>query len=287
MSEYQVPLRVSFVGGALDTPDYIGYGTGISVCAAIDKYVHVEITTSRTNLPPYIEPECDFIRDLLDSIPFHADIPRMQIRWSSDIPLGSGLGGSSALLVAVSKHFFHNPDYQAYMASAVELHRGHGWQDSAICAWGGCRVFTYRHDGFMLSETLKTPDSNHFMLLSTGKFHDTSVQRGSIKQMDSDTFNEIKECNRLGIKALRHGDYETVGQVCSSVHEFKCQNPLYITNDMQDFLNESKEAGSFGGKLLGSGGGGHFLLVTNPDRRKYIRELAKSYGFNEIGFNFV
>ena len=63
MSIYTAPLRLSFTGVATDIPDRIGRYTGMSICAAIDKYVTVEITTNNHE-PPGIYPACDLIESL-------------------------------------------------------------------------------------------------------------------------------------------------------------------------------------------------------------------------------
>lgn len=285
MAKYRVPLRVSFTGCATDVPDRLGYYRGAAVCASIDKYVEVSITTNNHE-PSFIEPSCDLIEKLLEKVPFEADIPRMQIRWTADIPLGSGLGGSSALLVAVAKHFFSNPLYQASFASQVELERSAGWQDAAICAYGACRAFKFSRNGFTLTETLAMPESEYFMLVSSGLFHDTAKQLSHTEPHTQDFIERNAERVRLCREALYERNYEMLGKVVNEVHAVKNLNPTYSIAGMDEFLAEMMANGAYGGTLLGSGGGGHYLLVVDPAKREGLNEIIREYNYQDVPFSF-
>ena len=177
-------------------PDYLGYHTGSSIVCAINKYMEVTISTGKTNLPPGIDPPCPLIEQFLSKLPFNEYLNDLQILWKGKQFLGGGLGASAALLVAVAKHFFNHEWNQAYAVSVVEIENGSGFQDSAIAAWGGCRVFKYRYDRFSISQSLSLPDPNHFMLVDTLKRHDSQKQRSDRKQMalsDITSINEITD----------------------------------------------------------------------------------------------
>ena len=284
---HKSPLRVSLTGGAVDIPDYIGYHTGSSIVASIDKYMTVEVTTGKTNLPPGIYPPCDLIDSLIKKLPFGDLLSDIQIRWESDIPLGNGLGGSAALLVALAKHFFTSENYQAYMAGLIEIANGSGWQDAAICAWEGCRIFKYRYNRFFLAESLSLPCSDYFMLIDSGKAHDTEKQREDRSKVDTAFITNANQCVELCRKALLVGDYQLIGEVMLEIHQLKCKNPLYINDEMNQFLHECFKHGAYGGKLSGSGGGGHFFLVVDPLKKDRLRNIVAAYEYKEVHFNFV
>lgn len=286
MSEYKVPLRISFTGLATDIPARIGRYTGIAVCAAIDKYVRVRITTNNHE-PPFIYPECDLIDLILAKMPFEADIPRMQIRWESDVKIGSGLGVSSALLVAVARHFYKGELYQASIANEVELLKNGGLQDPVICAYEGCRVLSFRYDGFLISETLSTPDSDYFMLVDSGRRKDTSRQYVNHEPFGSEYMRGNKANVELAKCAIRGGYYQMLGECIRYVHKVKSQRTNYAIPYMDEFLSDALKNGAYGGKLCGAGGGGHFLLVINPDQRQKLIEIADYYGFSDVPFRFI
>ena len=286
MKEYRVPLRVALGGMGLDIPSRIRYNTGMSISCAIEKYVHVRITTTNHE-PSFIEPECDLIDRLLQKLPFAADIPRMQIRWHTDIPLGMGLGGSSALLVALSKHFFEDPFYQAHFASTVELERGGGWQDPAICAYGGCRAIKYRHDTFTLSESFRPPDSNNFMLVSTKQRHDTKKQYKKNILSSTETIKQNSERVSKIAAALRRDDYTMIGELLDETYQIRNRlSDNYTTAPMHDFYLDALSEGAYGGMLMGSGGGGHFILVIDPSRRGDLLAVAEKYRYACVSFTF-
>ena len=280
MTHYRVPLRVSFIGGALDHPTHIGPYRGTSVCCSIDRFMSVSITEEGIG----VYPPCDFIEKLLVGI---AEGKRHNVNWKADIPLGSGLGGSAALMVAVAKHFLSDPFKQATAVGQVEIMRGSGWQDGAIAAHPGCHVFYYESEGYMLAKSLESPDRNYFMLLSSGTLHDSSVQWKDRKPMDVSTIYALNALNDAGVKALKAKNYEKLGALMNEAYIFKSENPNYTFGSADGFLREARNNGAYGGKILGSGGGGHFLLAIDPKQRGWLRYLAEEYGYTEVDFNFL
>ena len=55
---------------------------------------------------------------------------------------------------------------------------------------------------------------------------------------------------------------------------------------MDSFYREAM-IGAYGGKIMGSGGGGHFIFVIDAEDRKRLRKLARSYGYSEVDFRFI
>src|SRR5215467_12723720 len=110
------PLRVSFVGGGTDFPEWYAEHGGAVLSATIDHFVRVDLAprqdrqvrVSSADLGHLVEyhldegPRFDGVMDLAK-----ASISRMgvdvgvDVGISSEAPAGSGLGGSSALVVAV------------------------------------------------------------------------------------------------------------------------------------------------------------------------------------------
>ncbi len=46
------------------------------------------------------------------------------------------------------------------------------------------------------------------------------------------------------------------------------------------------ESGALGGKLLGAGGGGHFLFICDPDRREEVSRAVEKLDCRQIKINF-
>src|SRR3989344_1278075 len=108
----RAPLRISFVGGGTDLPNFYRRSPGRVISTAIDKYVYVVINrtplikkvsarysiTEMVNHPT--ELKNDRIRAALLDLGIHNNI---EVGTFSHLPGGTGLGGSSSFSVALLK----------------------------------------------------------------------------------------------------------------------------------------------------------------------------------------
>ena len=77
----QVPVRIDLVGGWTDVPEYCNNNAGGVINIAINRFIHAEM---------------------------HVDDERkISVKYSSDVPVGSGLGTSCALNVALLLSLIH------------------------------------------------------------------------------------------------------------------------------------------------------------------------------------
>ena len=101
-----------------------------------------------------------------------------------------------------------------------------------------------------------------------------------IDQLDyvKNKVTEIKEC-------LIMGDEIRLGRLFDEHWKIKKQRSKFMsTSKIDSFYSDALKIGALGGKIVGAGGGGFILLVcrNNPE----VTNLAKKYGYKEIGFNF-
>jgi D-glycero-alpha-D-manno-heptose-7-phosphate kinase len=82
--------------------------------------------------------------------------------------------------------------------------------------------------------------------------------------------DQAEELSRL----VRNGfDVEAFGRVIHDGWELKRGLASTITSDKIDgWYKAARQAGAYGGKLCGAGGGGFILLVSPPERHTAIRE---------------
>ena len=162
----RAPLRISFVGGGTDLPDFYTRSTGRVLSATIDKYVYVVINetplidrltakyqkTESVTHPRYFEHPS--IREAL----IHLGITRKGIEIGSfaDLPSKTGLGSSSSFAVALikglqallSKKMSAEEAAQAACHLEIELLREPiGKQDQYAAAYGGFNRFEFNPDG--------------------------------------------------------------------------------------------------------------------------------------------
>ena len=168
----RTPLRMSFVGGGTDFPDYYNTFTGEVVSTTIDSYITVTVEESidnRIHLDYFFgnedvytidEIEHDILRECLR----YYNITGVRITITTDMPvLGSGLGSSSCLtvgiLLALSKYSGESCGTQVEIADkACEieldiLKRAIGKQDQYGTAIGG-----FKHIFFNSQDDLTKPE---------------------------------------------------------------------------------------------------------------------------------
>ena len=279
MNTYTVPLRVSLTGGGLDIPDRIADRVGFSIAATINKYVYVSVGNSNVD-PPFVKPASD----LIDALVAGSEYNNLQISWRCDVSLGTGLGASSALLLGVAKHLSRDPIAEV---NKIELARGAGYQDAAICGNPGCRVLSYTQDGYSIKESLPLPDSEYFMLVYSNKIHDTSKQHSNRERYSEFYMERLNGIVTESKGALRNKEYNTLGEMINEVHYLKSCNPKYALPETEDYLSAAKKRGAYGGKLCGSGGGGYYLLVIDPAKREVLNEVSDKYGYESVPFTFT
>ena len=104
----------------------------------------------------------------------------------------------------------------------------------------------------------------------------------------------------LKLKSLAHDFWVTLAQwqnlnnpakfIGSIIHDawiLKRQLASGISSDWIDNIyNLSRDAGAIGGKILGAGGGGHFLFIAPPSQHDNIRAVCNKWGLSEVPFNF-
>ena len=223
---------------------------------------------------------------------------------TSDVAPGSGLGGSSALTVgllnalrayyteqsdksrpgeiepAINPRFTTNPLYTwtlACEACEIEINRlGQpiGKQDQYIAAYGGFRRFTFESEGDVRIESIKPPDGLRrvLMLFDTGIAHEANKILAEQNRIASPhTLLKMKgQCGQL-YSLLRSGDVIGIGHLLHEAWKLKKSLAPSICPDRLDTLYRfALDAGALGGKVLGAGGGGHFLVMAPLKAQKAV-----------------
>ena len=120
MDLVKAPLRISYVGGGTDYPEFYRHNEGAGViAAAIDQYVYlyahplsevaeenIRFTYRETESVLKIEDlRHPVMREMLRDVNWNY---RTNFGTFADLPSGVGLGGSSSFAVALATLIFHN-----------------------------------------------------------------------------------------------------------------------------------------------------------------------------------
>jgi D-glycero-alpha-D-manno-heptose-7-phosphate kinase len=225
-----------------------------------------------------------------------------------DAPPGSGLGSSSAMLVALAAALgrFQSLDLSLYdiaeLALLVErqdLGIAGGMQDQYATAHGGFNFIEFTK-GDVLVHPLRLSDETqdelhyHLMLCYTGatRFSSNILTEQTKNVADSksdviDALNEIKALTLEMRRMLLRGRLRDFGDLLDVSWNLKRRLASGISNDEIEMLYEgAKKAGALGGKILGAGGGGFLLTFTPFTRRQAVREALELAGGSIVDFQF-
>jgi D-glycero-alpha-D-manno-heptose-7-phosphate kinase len=309
-------LRVSFVGGGTDLPDFYDEHGGAVVSTAIDKWIHVvvakrfegdlRISYSRTEtVATASEVEHELVRESLRL----TGLPRgLDVATLADVPSqGTGLGSSSAVTVGLLNALYA---YQGVFRSATALAeeacqveidvlgKPIGRQDQYASALGGFNFIEFlpRGGGVRVEPIVCPPKTLERLHRSLMLFY-TGRQRAA-----SDVLSEQREAivagsvttAMLAMRDLAHefrgalgdGNVDGVGALLHRNWELKRSLAASLSDaQVDDWYQRARDAGASGGKLLGAGAGGFLLFMAAPERQAKVRAALSD--LREVPFHFA
>lgn len=297
------PLRISFVGGGTDLPAFYERETGAVLSSAIDKNIYVTVKrmgglfdakyrlnySITENVNSLDEMENDIARECLRLVPVK---PPLYIGTVADVPASSGLGSSSCFAVALLKalHLMRGErvsDIQiAEEACYVEINalsRPVGKQDHYAATFGGLNVFQFLASGQVRVEPLPLTLAQITRLYDHLLLFWTNIQRdaGSVlKEQRDNTAEKMTvltqmrdQVFKLQERLTQHFEIETFGRMLHQGWLMKRSLASKITNtQIDEWYDLALQAGAYGGKLCGAGGGGFLLFVAPPECHDAIRQ---------------
>ena len=309
----KTPLRISLGGGGTDLPYYSKVRGGFLITAAIDEYVTVSMasrpfdekilvqTTSVQFSNNLNDVEHELIRETLR---YFNRTSAIQVATFSSLPTGIGLGSSSTLIVGLVKAITTlggqnmTPMELAYTSWKIEreiLGFAGGIQDQYIAALGGIQILKVEKNGNVLVEPLNIEEDvreelwNRLVLVYSGEVRNSGEIVKS-QEVDFETkigiYDAIKEIGLQSVDLLRKGDVQGLGEAMDEHWKLKKQLSKKITNSSLDHQYvKLKENGSCGGKIIGAGGGGFFLMAVTGDIKEYLKKIH-DLGFHALEWNF-
>lgn len=295
----QAPLRVSFLGGGTDFPDYYREDGGAVLSCAIDKYIFVTVKQRFDHLlrigytrQEMVERVADIQHELIRESLRKTQIEEgLEITTMGDIPsAGSGLGSSSTVTVGALHALYSylgeliTAERLAQEACQIEIEtlgKPIGVQDQYIAAYGGLRLFEFGRDGTVRSEKLDLRPgmlmrlNESLLLFFTGVTRKADTILGEQKRNIHDRraiLGEMQDMARHARDELVAGRLEGLGEMLHQGWELKKKLASQISNGgIDEMYAAARKAGALGGKITGAGGGGFLLLFCPPERRSAVR----------------
>jgi len=319
----KAPLRISFGGGGTDVSPYPEEKGGAVLSTTIDKYAYCTLVERGDDSINVKSLDYDIVTKyhVNDKLKYDgkldlvkAAIKVLEVRngfdlfLHSDAPPGSGLGTSSALVVALVgafKQWLKLPltDYDiaelAYHIEREEAGIRGGKQDQYAATFGGFNFIEFLGKTTVVNPLrIKRNTLNELeyrlTLCYTGE---TRLSAGIIEdqvssyiQKKDDVVLALEETKKLASNmknALLLGKLSEFGLLLHEVWCCKKRFSAKMTEPRIDELYEvARQSGAIGGKLLGAGGGGYLLLLCEFDKWHIVAERLEGMGGKIVNFTF-
>ena len=316
------PARVSFGGGGSDLTSYFVKDGGAVLNATISLYSHATLKKrddkdinifSRDLNESFSCKGIDFLKDapesfgLFKSLLFVIDPSfGFDLYVDSDFKPGSGLGGSATVSTAVIGCFNEYREDKwspteiaelAFQAERLQLGVAGGWQDQYAAVFGGFNFIEFMEQNNIIHSMKIRPSvlmelEESLVLFNTGKTRDSNVIHASQKTvMQSDEIKKYVSENVSISYKLRNcilaGDLGKFGSLLDKSWQLKKKfSPLISSQELDEIYSLAIKNGATGGKLLGAGGGGYFLLFVPPFEKFKLLEAFQKIGLKRHIFHF-
>ena len=314
----RVPVRVDPAGGGTDAPPYCLDHGGTVVNFAVQRHAFAmaqrldqgagvtlyamdinqgKIAASISELSQ--SSDLEFLGAFVERLVPAGD--SLLLVTETDVPAGSGLGGSGALGVAIVAALDRlygrerSPAETAALANEIErkdLGYPGGDQDSFGAALGGINYLKYQPGGGMNPQRLRVSEETcraleyYSLLVYTGEGHVSATIHEEIKasyaQPNSPTLKAMQILHAQADKmaaALPAGDLRGYAEALNE----SCRQ-LYNLHESCDSAEHRRYFQAIddcilGGKTCGAGGGGFLIVLTKPGhRRECIRRVEQLGG---------
>lgn len=285
------PARVDLAGGWTDVAPYTT-DVGGAVCnVAIELRATVTVQAGTADAPPPKE-------GLLRAAWERAAMPPVSLGLTSAVPIGSGLGGSSAAGVALAmalaawRGLSLSPQALAELSRSTEsetMGLAGGCQDHYAAAFGGalllrCGALT-QVEQIPLSDAAVEAFERRAMIAFTGESRMSS--RTITAVLDAYRAGERQTCEALDqmatlaptmATALADGDLDLLGQLLAQQWQAqRALHPTISTPLIDRIVDDVAAAGALGTKALGASGGGCVLVIAREGREESVRNALGAH----------
>ena len=304
--EASAPARIDLAGGTLDLwPLHVLHPGSVTVNLAIDLRARCRVR-KRTGSFRVTVPDLGYDRSVDDPKDLLAD-PRAalagalleslgireprDIELSSEVPYGSGLGGSSALTVAMAAALSESVGRSFDGEGRVELVRDvetrvlgkpAGVQDYYPALEGGLHRLEFLPGRVEVRQSAVDPAAwlRHLSLFDTGAAHSSGMNNWEIfrARLEGDhlvaaRLEDVRLAARDMSDAAAAGDFRAMGDALK--REWAARRrlaPVVSSPTIEAAIETALGAGAWGGKACGAGGGGCVVLLAPADRTPAVRD---------------
>ncbi len=319
----RVPLRLGLAGGGTDLGPYCDEFGGAVLNTTIDRYAYAFIEPSPDGRVHFVAPDMDLDEEFEPcsgaigeaELKLHAAVTRRMtaqfgngelepVRVTSfvDAPAGSGLGSSSALVVALVEAFTtflqaplgpYDVAHLAYEIERVDLGLAGGKQDQYAATFGGINFIEFLGGDRVIVNPLRiaAPVLNELETSIVTCFTGISRRSAAIiteqqRRMEAEvgnTMGSLHQLKRDAVEmkdALLRGRVADMAEILNRSWRAKKQTASGVTtNHIEELYDLALANGATGGKVSGAGGGGFMMFLVPPrERVRVVRALNRAGG---------
>lgn len=315
----RAPLRLGLAGGGTDVSPYCDLYGGAVLNATVDLYAYATIEALEEPRVEFVSADLgdrasyrarpslksdgrlDLFKHVYNYVvrEYHGGRP-LPVRVSThvDVPMGSGLGASSSLVVAMLKGYAEwlgvpLGDYElaqtAYRIERLQARLPGGKQDQYAAAFGGFNFMEFGAQERVLVNPLRIKDwvvselEASLLLFYSGRSHAAEaiiaeqmrhVRAGegpalaAAHQVKQEAFR-MKEC-------LLRGDFARMHEVLRQSWEAKRRMAAAICSPrLETLYRRALNAGAYCGRISGAGGAGFMLFLVDPVRKARLSTILR------------
>lgn len=314
--EASAPARVDLAGGTLDLwPLHVLHPGSVTVNLAINRRASCRVRPGKNGFrvvareqqfEKQVEDPAELLEDprtalvgaLLEALELTEPL---EIEFWSGVPFGSGLGGSSALVVALTgalKLSCPNTRSESRRVEFVRdvetrvLGRPAGVQDYYPALEGGLHRIRFAAGRVYADRRDVDPGlwERHLTLFDTGAAHSSGMNNWEILRArlegDEEVTARLEEvrsaAERMGA-AAEALDFVLMGEALAA--EWKARRrlaPVVSSAAIERAIEAALAAGAWGGKACGAGGGGCVLFLSPAERTAAVREALAGIGQGSV-----
>jgi D-glycero-alpha-D-manno-heptose-7-phosphate kinase len=318
----RAPARIDFGGGWTDVPDYSDREGGVVVNAAINCYVRVDVLGGGNGIRLIAEDlgihvryatsgdmrydgKLDLHKAALNMLPVTGGV---EVLSRSDLPAGSGLGGSGALDVALVAalarargEWYDRPELAelGFHLEAIELKLRGGRQDQYAAALGGFNELIFTEDSVLI-KPIDMPGEQaadlvrHLVLIYTGESHFSSDTHHRVwsgyaegRPQVIDALHTLKDLGNALPAPIRSGDWSELARLMDeNWTQQQRLDPTISTPGTKTIEQAARATGAWGLKGAGAGAGGCMVIVCEPSRREAIVRSVEQVGASVLQSEF-
>jgi D-glycero-alpha-D-manno-heptose-7-phosphate kinase len=317
----RAPLRLGFAGGGTDLSPYCDEFGGAILNFTINRFAYAFLAR-RDDGRVVFRSRDQGIEEVFENadqvagakLALHRGVYQRMIRQFSqteplsvtvttvvEAPSGSGLGSSSALVVAMVDAFRAYLDlplgqydvaHLAFEIERVDLGFAGGKQDQYASAFGGANFMEFFGDARVIVNPLRLPVrirnelESSLVICFSGRSRDSAAiidqQRIAMAHHATgalDALHRLKQ-DAIEIKgAVLQGDLAEVARILDRSWASKKATASAVSNAHLDDLYElARRNGARAGKVSGAGGGGFMMFVTAPEDRLTLVDALNATG---------